>query len=283
VRPRDHERRPLLWANPALILDSPKGSPEVSSANVAARIQNYIRTNASRGRDLERVGPFLATFSPHTANPYLNYAIPDAGAQPTADDANALAVAFERRGRTPRLEFLPGLVPTVEPALAAAGYTVDDRLPLMDCPPDAAVDRPVPEGIELVTPETDDEILAMLTVQNDVYGEPHRPGADDVARHRKGRAAGVLTVLARDARTGQAAGGGICDAIHDGIAELAGFAVAEAFRRRGIAGAITSNLTRAAHAAGAVTVFLTPGGPEAERVYARAGYRRSDEVIFMSR
>jgi GNAT superfamily N-acetyltransferase len=260
----------------------------VSSANPAAQnraalIQNYIRTNASRGRELERVGPFLATFSTHTTNPYLNYAIPDAGAEPTVDEAAALAGVFEQRGRKPRLEFLPQVAPAVESALAEAGYTVDDRLPLMDCPPDAVVDQPVPEGIELLAPETDDEILGMLTVQHEAYDEPGKPTADDVARRREARTGGVLAALARDLRTGQPAGGGVCDAIHDGIAELAGFAVAERFRRRGIAGAITSCLTRAAHAAGATTVFLTPGGPEAERVYARAGYRRTLEVVFMSR
>jgi GNAT superfamily N-acetyltransferase len=255
----------------------------VSSAINAARIQNYIRINASRGRDLERVGPFLATFSPHTDNQYLNYAIPDADARPTEEDANALAAAFERRARKPRLEFLPGLAPAVEPALAACGYAVDDRLPLMDCPPDAVIDQPVPSGIELVVPDTDEEILGLLTVQHEVYGNIHRPTADDVARHREAKAAGVLAVLARDLRTGEPAGGGLCDAVHDGIAELAGFAVAEKFRRRGIAAAITSHLTRAAHRAGAVTAFLTPGGPGPERVYARAGYKTSNEVVFMSR
>jgi ribosomal protein S18 acetylase RimI-like enzyme len=255
----------------------------VSSASDAALIQNYIRTNASRGRETERIGPFLATFSPHTPNPYLNYAIPDAGAQPTPYETEALATAFERRSRRPRLEFLPSVAPAVEGALAEAGYAVDDRLPLMDCPPEARADQPVPEGIDLLTPETDDEILAMIAVQHEVYDEPAAPTADDVARHRTGRAAGVLAVLARDKETGQPAGAGICDAIHDGIAELAGFAVVERYRRRGIAAAMTSHLTRAAHEAGAVTVFLTPGGPEAERVYTRAGYTRRLEVVFMSR
>jgi ribosomal protein S18 acetylase RimI-like enzyme len=252
----------------------------VSSAH---RIQNYIRSTASRGRDTERVGPFLATFSPHTTNQYLNYAIPDADARPTPYDAEALAKAFEQRGRKPRLEFLPGVAPAVEGALAAAGYTVDDRLPLMDCPPQAVVDQPVPAGIELLVPETDDEILGLLTTQYEAYDEVVAPTADDVARHRSARAAGVLTLFARDRETGRPAGGGVCDAIDDGIGELAGFAVAVAYRRRGIAAAITSHLTRAAHRAGAVTVFLTPGGPEAERVYTRAGYRRSLEVVFMSR
>lgn len=267
-----------------LISTLPERLTEVSSATNAAQIQNYIRISAARGRDTERIGPFLATFSPHTANPYLNYAIPDAGARPTPDDAESLARAFEQRNLKPRLEFLPAVAPAVEGALAEAGYAVDDRVPLMLCPPGAVIDQPAPDGIELLTPETDAEILAMVTVQQEVYGGGiPAPTADDVDRHRSARAAGVLAVLARDLATGEPAGGGVCDAIHDGTGELAGFAVAERYRRRGIAAAITSHLTRAAHRAGAVTVFLTPGGPEAERVYARAGYHRASEVVFMSR
>jgi GNAT superfamily N-acetyltransferase len=153
----------------------------------------------------------------------------------------------------------------------------------MECPPNAVIDRPVPSGVDLVVPETDDEILAMITVQNAAFGTSNPVTAADVERHRAGRAAGVRTLIARDLATGTVAGGGVHDAIVDGITELAGFGVAERYRRRGIATAITSRLTRMAHAAGAVTVFLTPGGPEAERVYARAGYQRRDEVIFMSR
>jgi GNAT superfamily N-acetyltransferase len=135
----------------------------------------------------------------------------------------------------------------------------------------------------LLTPESDEEILGMVRAQHESYGEVAAPTLADVGQHRKARAAGVRAVLARDIATGEPAGGGVCDAIHDGIAELAGFAVRERFRRRGIAAAITAHLARAAHEAGAVTVFLTPGGREAERIYARAGFRTADEVLFMSR
>ncbi|MGP8163531.1 MAG: hypothetical protein ACLQAN_07155 [Acidimicrobiales bacterium] len=38
------------------------------------------RAKAAPGRSLERVGPFLATFTEHDANPYLDHAIPDGGA-----------------------------------------------------------------------------------------------------------------------------------------------------------------------------------------------------------
>lgn len=249
----------------------------------AARIQAYIRTNATRGRDVERIGPFLATFSPRTANPYLNYAIPDADAEPTASDAAALTDAYTRRGLKPRLEFLPGLAPAVEPALRAAGFTVEARLPLMECPPDTVVDPPSPAGVKLIAPRTDEDLLDLLTAQHEVYAEPTAPTAADVAGTRRTLELGGLAVLARDAVNGEPAGGGICDAIGDGIGELAGFGVRARYRGRGVGTAITAHLTRAAHRAGAVTVFLTPGGEPAERIYTRVGFRRIDEVVFLSR
>jgi GNAT superfamily N-acetyltransferase len=247
----------------------------------AARIQAYIRTNAARGRDTERVGPFLATFARTTTNPFLNYAIPEAGAVPSPADASALIRAYRSRDRLPRLEYLPGLAPAVEPALLAAGFTVEQRVPLMHCPPGAVIEQPAPDGIELLAPETDAEIMAMIVAQHEAYDEVAPPTEDDVAARHKHLAAGGLAVLARDTITGEPAGGGICDVVLDGIGELAGFGVRKKYRGRGIAAAITANLTRRAHEAGAVTAFLTPGGEPAERIYARAGYRRVDEVLFL--
>jgi GNAT superfamily N-acetyltransferase len=247
------------------------------------QIQAYLRKSASLDRETERIGPFLATFTPHSANPYLNYAIPDPGAEPTADEVAALVAAFERRDRTPRLEYLPGLAPAVEAALLAGGFTVEDRVPLMVCPPGAAVEQPMPDGVELISPDTDDEAYGMLTVQREAFGGTEPAGEEDVAGLRRLIVHGGLAVLARDRTTHEPAGGGVCTAILDGTSEVAGVGVRERYRRRGIGGAITLYLTRAAQAAGAHTVFLTPGGEPQERIYARVGYRRIDSVLFMSR
>lgn len=248
----------------------------------SAQIQEYIRVNAARGRETERIGPFLATFSTHTANRYLSYAIPEAGAQPTPADAAALIAAYQRRGRVPRLEYLPGLAPDVEPALVAAGFTVEQRLPLLACPLGALINQPVPAGIELVEPRTDEEIRGMLTAQHEAYEELAPPSEADVASRRRHIESGGIAVLARDTASGEPAGGGACDVVHSDIGELVGFGVRTPYRRRGIAGAITSYLTRKAHEAGAVTAFLTPEGPAVERIYARAGFKRIDEVLFLS-
>lgn len=223
-------------------------------------IQAHIRRVASAGRDTERIGPFLATYSRRSPNPFLNYAIPDAGSQPTPDEVLALAQAYEARGLTPRLEYLPGLAPAVEAALTGGGFAVDERLPLMVCRPDRRVDVPVPAGVEIVVPDTDADILGLLTAQHDAYGDADVPGPADVARVRRVIADGGPTVYARDAATGDAIGGGGCDPSDDGITELTGVAVRDRYRRRGIAAALTSVLTRAAHEAGAHTVFLTPAG-----------------------
>src|SRR4051794_19878956 len=112
-----------------------------------------MRKAAALNREVEQIGPFHATFTSHSASPYLNYAIPDPAAEPTADDAQALIAAFRRHERIPRLESLPGLARAVEPALLAAGFTVEDRLPLMECPRDGIggnLDPPPPAGFELL-------------------------------------------------------------------------------------------------------------------------------------
>ncbi len=86
-------------------------------------------------------------------------------------------------------------------------------------------------------------------------------------------ASGVV-VLARDAKTGTPAGGGLCVAPHEGVTELTSIGVAEAFRRRGIAAALAGWLAQAALDRG-LSVFLMAAGPEEARIYARRGLRRA--------
>ena len=248
---------------------------------MSASIQAYLRTSAARDRVVERAGPFLATFTEHSANPYLNYAIPDDGTEPTPGQIADLIAMFERRNRTPRLEYLPGLSPAVEPALAGAGFTVEERLPLMHCPPGGTVEQPVPDGYELLEPITDDDFLGMLSAQHEAFDDPEPITDKHVAGSRKLVAAGGFAVYARVAETGEAAGAGVSTALRDGFTEVAGIAVREPHRKRGLAGAITLDLTRRAHAAGATTVFLTPAGDPQERMYARVGYRRTDSILFL--
>jgi predicted GNAT family acetyltransferase len=242
-----------------------------------ARIQSYVRIAAAEGRDTERVGPFLATFDRHDALRYLSYAIPDDGAQPSPEDVAALVAAYRRRERLPRLEFLPAVAPEAERALLAGGFTVEARLPVMVCDPATAVDLGAPEGIELGRPEGEDDVRGLLTAQAAAFGGSP-PGDDAVARAVRTDA---LRVLARDTASGLVVGGGVASTPAEGTSEIAGIGVLEAFRRRGVAGALTAALARELFARGVTTAFLTPGDDGAHSVYARAGFADATEMLHL--
>ncbi|MEV6830471.1 GNAT family N-acetyltransferase [Amycolatopsis sp. NPDC051102] len=239
-------------------------------------IQTYVRKTAPRGRVTERVGPFLATFSPDTPHPMLNYAIPDDGAKPAVAEIDALTGAYRRRDLLPRLEYFTDVAPDLEKLLVEAGYGLERRVPLMTCAPDQRVDRPAPAGIRLRAPETGADFRRMRSAQNIAFGEPAEPGEAEQP------STGVRYLLAEDVATGTVVGGGLALEIVDGTTEVAGIAVLEAYRGRGIAAALTAHLTRSVHEAGAHTAFLTPGDLGISNVYARVGYRPAGECVHLS-
>lgn len=248
-----------------------------------ARIQSYLRFAAAHGRDVERIGPFRATFDRYDENLYRNYAIPDDGVQPSPAEIEALVSAYERRARRPRLEYIAALAPAVEAALLDAGFVVETRCPLMVCPPAGLRPLPVPEGVEIAVITAPPDLLDLLAVQHEVYGAPAPPDDRDLARLLESCDAGSIAVLARDADTGEGLGAGICTVPGDGTTEVAGIAVRESYRRRGIAGALTARLVEEAAAAGITLPFLMAAHEDGTRVYARAGFRRIGEVLHISR
>jgi N-acetylglutamate synthase-like GNAT family acetyltransferase len=253
----------------------------MNSAADLRRIQSYLRAAAPRGREHAKIGPFLATYNRESTNPYLNYAIPDDDATPSEPDIDALVEAYRARNRKPRLEYVPSIAPSVEPALLAYGFTVEYRTPLMlhRATPDFV---PTPDGIELVAAESDDDLTAAARVQWEAYAEegpmPQR-AADSLRRTLD---AGGIVVLARDSRTGEPAGAGLCTGPHDATTELAAVGVRESFRRRGIAGAMTAWLTIEARRRRISNVFLMAQGAAEERIYARAGFESISEVLHIS-
>ncbi|MEU4249698.1 GNAT family N-acetyltransferase [Amycolatopsis sp. NPDC026612] len=241
-------------------------------------IQTYVRTTAPRGRETERLGPFLATYSPGTAHPMLNYAIPDDGAKPTMAEIGALTEAYRRRDLLPRLEYFTDVAPGLENRLVDAGYELERRVPLMTCAPAARVDKPAPAGIRLRVPESGEDFRRMRSAQNTAFGEPAEIVDDEVPQP----SAGGRYLLAEDIASGAVVGGGLALEIVDGTTEIAGIAVLEPYRGRGIAAALTAHLTREVHEAGAHTAFLTPGDLGIGNVYARVGYRTAGECVHLS-
>ncbi|HEY0734789.1 MAG TPA: GNAT family N-acetyltransferase [Herpetosiphonaceae bacterium] len=247
-----------------------------------SRIQSYLRVAASHGREIQQIGPFLATFSLYSDNPYINYALPDDGAAPTAADVAALIDVYERRDRRPRLEYIAQLAPEVEPALLAAGFEIETRPPLMTCSPGEQQPRPLPPGIELILPASDDELLGLIAAQNEAYDSPP-PDSEAVARLRANIADGQIAVLARVAETGEPVGGGMCTVPYQGITEVAGIGVRARFRRQGVAAALTVRLTEEAFDAGVTLAFLMAAAEAEARIYARCGFTRIGEVLHISR
>jgi ribosomal protein S18 acetylase RimI-like enzyme len=245
-------------------------------------IQTYVRKTAPRGRETEKVGPFLATYSRGTKHPMLNYAIPDDGARPSAAEIDALTGAYRRRGLLPRLEYFTDVAPDLEKLLVGAGYSLERRVALMTCDPAGLVGHPAPAGYVVREPETGEDHRRMRSAQNSAYGEPAEATDEDVEKALKGKADGVTSALVEDLATGEIVGGGVALEIVDGTTEVAGIGVLETHRGRGLAAAITAFLTRDAHAKGAHTAFLTPGDGEIQRIYARVGYRPAGECVHLS-
>jgi GNAT superfamily N-acetyltransferase len=247
------------------------------------RLQQYVRTVATRDRDVERVGPFIATFDPNSTNPYLSYAFPDQDARPTPADVAALVDAYRRHDRVPRLEFLPAAAPAVEAALLTGGFAVEAHLAVMTCTAGDAPPLAPADGIVISPPCSDEDLRGMRLAQHAAFGEAQpEVGEAEIARQRASLAAGALFLVARDEADGAIVGGGVATVPAGGVTEVAGIGVLASHRRRGIAGAITARLARDAFAAGQTTVWLTPGNEGAHRVYARAGFADTSIMVHMS-
>jgi GNAT superfamily N-acetyltransferase len=241
-----------------------------------ARVAAYLQATSS---DRERVGPFAVGFTPHTSNPMLNYAVPVPGADPTAADIAALIEAFTSRGLLPRLEYLPVTAPAVEPALAAAGFTVERRPTVMACAGVAEV--PVPAGVSLGLATDRDAFAEVAAVQHRAYGEPAPPSEHDLDRMARFVGRGGRVGLARSGALVVA--GAHLAATTEGVAELAAVATDSEHRGRGIATALSRYLTGVALDGGADLVWLEPEGEAEQRMYARVGYREVGAKLYLSR
>lgn len=246
------------------------------------RIQQYLHVVAPIGRDHEQVGPFLATFNPNSDNPYLNYALPDDGAEPSDREIAALVEAYARRRRRPRLEYIPGCAPAVEQQLVAGGFSIEGRLPVMVTDAEQLSIDPELLGFELCTPSTDEELYDMAVVQAGAYDEPEMPSRDVVVHRRAAMADGALAVIAVEQTTGVVVGGGSCSPVRAGLTEVAAIGVSGTYRRRGIGGALANHLGREALSAGADVPWLMAAHESERRIYERAGYRVIGEILHIS-
>jgi len=155
----------------------------------------------------------------------------------------------------------------------AAGFTVERRTPVMIATPATRLTPRSPAGITIRHAASDADLTAAATVQHHAYQIPYPPGPHDIARLTRLTQRGGLVAIAIDGSTGTVTGTGLIDVTggHPAVGELAAVGVLTAFRRRGIASAISACLARTAHSQGISLVFLE-AEPEEEQIYRRTGF-----------
>jgi predicted GNAT family acetyltransferase len=230
------------------------------------RIQRYLRDRVAAEREAVPAGAFTLYVHPTEDHPFLNYAIPNEGAEP--DDGSALVAAARERGLMPRVEAVQPCAPWVRDL---PGFEVEDELRLM------ATEAPVAQESEaeiVVVRKGSPHVAGLLRAQMAAFDEP--PPTDERIERWDGRSVAALV-------DGEVVGGASWTLVLDGMTEVAGIGVLEAYRRRGIAGALTSAATQQGFAEGASMAVLVPGHEGAARVYERAGYANASRMIHVRR
>jgi ribosomal protein S18 acetylase RimI-like enzyme len=243
------------------------------------RLDTYMRRAAMLSREVVGVPPFVCLFNRDDALRFFNYARPLApvGADPAAlaGPLAALRSAFRARGRLPRFEFVEETAPELGAALVAAGFALEARNPLLVCTAETLRPAPAIPGLAItaLTPDSSDaDILAFMSVQQQGFGEHggEPPTLEEVERQRPELAREGAFLARLD---GTPVSAGAFTPPLDGLTELAGIATLEAYRRRGLAAAVTAAAAAAAFARGVEIAFLTAGDERAGRVYERVGFR----------
>jgi GNAT superfamily N-acetyltransferase len=180
-----------------------------------------------------------------------------------------------------------GLTPVVEPFAPADGSMVqasDLSAPALTvifaCTPATFCPTPVVPGlvfIELSSQSSLAEVQEGLDANAFGFDPAAAPATEAEAEAFR---AELLTNRAFTARLdGLPVAAGMFTPPIDGIAELVGITTLAAYRRRGIAAAVTSEIARVAFTHGVDTAFLRTDNPTANRIYHRIGFRPVARLI----
>ncbi|WP_091572214.1 GNAT family N-acetyltransferase [Micromonospora sediminicola] len=245
-----------------------------------ARIQQSVVANLRNRPAPVEVGPFVIGTDPTTSSPHINYATPRPGAAVTVGDVAALVTAFRAAGRTPRLEYVTSCAPGLEALLTGAGFVVESRHTYLVCAPGTLRTPQALDHIRLYEPATDPERAGLIGAQHEAFGGNPVASEADVARLRRQQGAGGVAVMAVT-DDGTCAGGGGAAPPAGGVSEVAGIAVRTRYRRQGLAGAITADVTRRLFDIGVEVAWLEASGEDSWRVYERAGYRPAGRRLYI--
>ncbi len=233
-----------------------------------AQIDDYLNAAPAEACDVERVGPFRLFFRRDSDMPEISYARPVRGEREgTLEEIAAMRAAFVARGRRPRWEYLEELNPELAEKLVNAGFPVPTPRPLQVVTPESF--HPECSSIAEVRPITLVEAQPVDAVLAAAYGGNPAEATGAMLRGMLERGACVIAAFV-DGKP--VASGG-----HSPVGqttEVAGIGTAPEWRRKGLAGAITTALVADAFARGCTCVFLSAADESVARVYGRLGFER---------
>ena len=214
-------------------------------------LQAQLASSARLTHETEAVANFTCYFNPNESEPYANSAMPDTPMESAPYQAlDALVACFEKRQRVPHVEFIESFSPLLPSLLETYGFDVEDRNPLQVATVASFVQAPVVEGLAISCVDDDatlDELRAFITVQGRAFAGDDRSEASAAEASRfRAQFDGVQFYLA--CLKGEPVAAGSLTIPLDGIAEVAGIGTLSAYRRRGIASAVTAAIAESAFA-----------------------------------
>ncbi|HSI36664.1 MAG: GNAT family N-acetyltransferase [Phycisphaerae bacterium] len=248
-----------------------------------------IEANTARAISIDRhtatIGPFLASAHPTNDLVWLSSALPLSAHRDEPFDwprvVTELRAWFRSHNRRMRFEILEPLWPELAPLLTGQGVELQGRMPLMLCAPADLRAAPIPTGvtIEPVTADSPfEQIRDLVQTANRSFNDGPETTDRHVHEHRAALARGQYRcVVARV--DGQPAGAGSMTVEND---ELVGIGTLPAFRRRGIAAAVSHHLVADHFARGHALAWLSAGDQVARAVYETIGFHVvGDQVNLM--
>ncbi len=250
--------------------------------DLLARIDTYLDAVARAATRAEEIGPFTLFINEGGGWPY--YARPSPGAA-SSTPADVLVVRDRQRvlGIPEAFEWVVDTAPGASAVIAGGGMLVTER-PLMV----AGAEAVAAEAADVRFAGPDDDLSTIMAVQHLGFAAPGTAVGEDGAEALARATAEVDDAFVRTAHERLAAGRTVTAAVWvdghpvaagshqpvDGVSEVVGVATLPAYRRRGLAAALTSALVADARTRGVDVVFLSAGDGGIARVYERSGFSR---------
>ena len=269
-------------------------SPNASSPGVStpttrllSELEAYYDAVPRAACRVEQLGPFTLFINRGPGWPY--YARPTLGStQFAAEDVHRVRARQRELGIPEAFEWVAETTPALAAAAQAAGLAATPH-PLMVL--DAARRSPqVPaEAVDVRLVDGHDDLAMLNAIGHVAFGAPGSavgPAGPQAAVAHVKRDPAVLAAQQERLQAGQTimvaawvAGQPVGIGSHQpvkSVTEIVGVGVLPAFRRRGIATALTTRLVDDAMERGVRTVFLTAFHP---RIYERVGFRRIGSAL----